>query len=199
MKTVYAILIAALLASTASATYYLDERFEGSQFPPAGWELLATTHANWYQQSGPPPDGAYAFGYASTPETRDATAYANLVAPSFILPAPGTLYYRFRYTTTATTRALPGRSVAGEFYLYYVDTSEPLVDLIFDDVIYTWEEATGSTPAAGGRAIRAAWRVEYGLTIPGAFIFCVDTCQVNDEPMTAATPASLGRVKALFR
>ena len=195
MKTVHALLITAVLASAASATYYLDERVEGTQFPPPGWVLLKIGHATWYHERGAPGGGAYAFGYAGTPETGSAMGWANLVAPPFTLPAPEILYYRFLYTTDATTRTPP----CGEFYLYYLDTGERLVDLIFDDVVYPWEEVMGSTPAAGGRAIGAAWRTEYTLIIPGAFVFGVDTCQLSDEDLTAVAPASLGRVKALFR
>jgi len=203
MRTTLILIAAtALLASAAAATYYLDERFEGTEFPPAGWRVFQINNGNWYHGgTWPPGNGYYAAGNATQPGrmTMDYVA-AALIAPPFTVPAPKTLYYRFVYCVILSTRGdLPLPGFAGEFYLYYVDTGEPLEHLIFNGPVYPWAEASGAVPVAANRPVTAVWYVAYLPPDHGTTLFDVDTCQICDENLTAVAPASLGRVKALFR
>jgi hypothetical protein len=201
--TLLLVVAAALLASAAArATYYLDERFEGAEFPPAGWQVSHTKNAGWYHGWESPP-GTYCYAAATAhgpPESTRGLETAALIAPTFTVPAPTVLYYRFVYRLNFSNRGglrLP--LDGGGFYLYYVDTGERLVDLDFYELAYPWKEVNGSVAVAANRPLAAAWYVAYGLPGPGGVWFDVDTCQICDENLTAVAPASLGRVKALFR
>ncbi len=195
------ILVALLAAAaTAGATYHLDERFEG-RFPPPGWRVAHAGDGGWHQSSGPGPYYHYATGNAGVPlplaSGSRASAWAELMSPTFGLPAATIIYYRFSYCTDQTTRG--DAMMFAEFYMVYPDTGERLVDLIYDHVEYPWKEATGSVVVAKKRPFIAVWRVEYDISVPGYFMFNVDNAQLSDENVVDVTPASFGRVKALFR
>jgi hypothetical protein len=202
MTTTLLLAGALLLGARAGAAYYLDERFERMHFPPPGWRVVEDGSAGWYRVTGPPPNGAYAEGTAGVPEppatSRAAGPDASLVSPPFTVPAAKTLYYRFIYVTMLTVRS-PPYPLYAEFYICYADTGERLVDIILNPLQYIWEEASGSTTAAANRPIIAVWRATYGPPYPGWFLFKVDNCQLSDEDLTEVAPASLGRVKAIYR
>ena len=65
-RWIYIFFIMTIVATTASAIYYLSENFEGT-WPPTGWSSQSwgdmPQYAYW-QQSSDGPWGHYAFGYA---------------------------------------------------------------------------------------------------------------------------------------
>lgn len=191
MKTVRAILIAALLASAAAATYYMDERFEVS-VPPPGWTSQGN-QGGWTQEDGGP-SGKYASSHLSGSGTYNGTA--TLESPPMNLPL-GTVYYRFEYYYGYG--GWPYGNVA-EFVLYYAGTGTELVRVTVTWGM-NWGEREGSAVVSQALPVVARWRhlcSSYGMHGSTA-TFSVDTCQISGDVMTAVAPASLGRVKALFR
>jgi len=199
VMTTTLLLASALLGATrAGAVYYLDERFEGTHFPPPGWKKV-NNGGSWSRLSGPPPNLAYAEGIAMVNEpslwSRATPPEGSLVSPPLSVPAATTLYYRFIYRAMMAARFPP----YCEFSICYADNGERFVDVFLDPLQYEWEEVSGSVSAAGGRTILAVWRVACSSIPPAGTIFDIDNCQISDEVMTAVAPASLGRVKAIYR
>ncbi len=53
-KIVSAAALILLAGATAGATYYLDERFEGANFPPSGWSTANNGYGSWSSGTGGP-------------------------------------------------------------------------------------------------------------------------------------------------
>ena len=178
-------------ATTAGATYYLDERFEGA-FPPDGWTNQGN-QGGWDQRSGGP-SAKYAHSYLYGSSTYNG--WATLESPAMNIPS-GTVYYRFEYYYGYG--GWPYGNLA-EFVLYYAGTAVQLVRVTFPGGM-NWGVCAGTAVVSQSLPVVARWRhtcSSYGMHGSTA-TFNVDTTQISDAPMTAVTPASLGRIKALYK
>ncbi|NIT36801.1 MAG: hypothetical protein GTN49_09910 [candidate division Zixibacteria bacterium] len=179
-----------LAAAAAGATqYYVNENFDGN-WPPAGWRRVT---GGWMQESEGP-WGNYALGYRTT--TGQERAYATLESCPFTVRANSTVYWHFCHAER--TLGVPG-SAGAEFYLRYDGSSE---DIFRTPLTWgEWKHAFGSAKVAEARPLRAGfsgWVTAY----PGHsayVIISLDNVQFADESLVGVSPASLGRVKALFR
>ena len=180
----------ALAAATAAATqYYVDERFEDN-WPPAGWRRVV---GGWQQESGGP-WGNYALGYATT--TGQKPVYTTFESCPFTVRANSTVYWHFCHAER--TLGVAG-SAGAEFYLRYDGSSEYIVRR---PVTWGgWKHEYGSAKVAEARPLRAGFS-GWVWAWPGHsayVIISLDNVQFADESLVAVSPASLGRVKALFR
>lgn len=194
MKCVWYCLVFA--AAAASAGYYLDERFNGSGLP-SGWRFSHTNIGNWSIVGGP--WGNCIMLHASgTAHGQSGTA---VLETSCIAAAAGTIYYRFdyRWTWSAVSSSLVG---AG-FRMYAVGSSTPLASIAFNpNEAGPWRVLAGSFDLASSASLYGYWYAigaGSGSFYYGQLDVYIDTVQVSNESMTGAAPASLGRVKALYR
>jgi len=184
------IVIILVAAAAAGATRYLDQRFNGS-FPPGGWSIVNYNGCEWYGGTGGP-NGNYAHGTGAPPSYE--SGYAILDSPTMNIPQGTTVYYRYQYSFGI------GGVMSGDarFYLLYTDNQSILASYGISS--WSWAWASGSAAVTRAAPIRARWHFSAGSAGMPTFIeYCVDTCQITDEPMDAVAPASLGRVKTLFR
>lgn len=191
------LLLAAALAfagSAAEAVKYIDERFDGS-FPPPGWTWRGGTLSGWTLRANGP-WGNYAFGWAGVRGTTGSAA--TLDSKRINVPIRQRLYYSFRALADCTMSINP----RWEFWLLYAITEEPLAYLEWRGPFYPreWRCIEGSVVVGETSPVFARFGVSaWGSTIQGHAEFWVDTVQLADENLSAVSPASLGRVKALFR
>lgn len=180
----------------AGAVYYLDERFEPTQFPPPGWTEYNQGGGDWFRSTW----GSYygiAIGQAnaSTPNT---DRWADLESFPVALAANTILYFGF---AARTERSGVLNLVEQRFYIYNVISSFVYADVTVGPGT-SWHREEG-TALLGSEAatVKARWHVHIRTGAPpgGGARFYIDNCQLCDEPMTAVAPASLGRVKAVFR
>jgi len=180
----------ALAAAAGAATqYYVNEKFEG-KWPPAGWRSVVGA---WQRESAGP-WGNYAFGYRTT--TAQERVYATFESCPFTVRANSTVYWHFCHA--ARTLGVPA-SAGVEFYLRYDGSSKNIVrtPLAFGE----WKHVYGSAKVPEARPLRAAFS-GWVAAWPGhsAYVLIsLDNVQFADESLVAVSPASLGRVKALFR
>jgi hypothetical protein len=186
-----AVAVFAAAAAAAGAVYYLDERFEGTQFPPPGWTVANYNGVTWSQGTGGP-QGKYARGFGNPPLY--SGGYAVLESPSMNIPQGRTAYVRFGYYLYLT-----GPPPSSYFYLLYPDTGEYLITW-HPTIMSSWLFYTGNAVVSRNAPVKGRWRV-YLITAPSQALvdFRVDTAQISDEDLTAVLPASLGRVKAIYR
>jgi len=196
MRTYLGVVVAsALTAASAVGLDYVNEDFEGS-FPPAGWTTAygGTGNASWSQASGGP-EGKYASGSASS--FGDGLVWATFMSPEFNVKGNTTVYYRFDYGLWGNGHGVEG----GEFYIVYAD--EPARRLQYRELegLPSWAEFAGSAAVSADDRFKACWRVwadDY-WRYHFAFLF-IDDVIIADQPRhPAVEPASVGRVKALFR
>lgn len=196
LGTILIILWAAAVA--AQAVYYFDERFNGPELP-VNW----ITHNenggywDWHSSGGSP--GAYITGFTiGGGEENSPTAVACIETPPFTIPQGNTLYYRYFYTFNVGAYH---SNISNAFYIYYTDNSQRLVELLDVPNYSSWHLLAGSAVVSRAAPLRAAWRAtgRGAMGRAGGCAYSVDTVQITDMALTAATPASLGRVKALYR
>jgi hypothetical protein len=188
-----AMIAAAALALAAAAggvtQYYVNERFEGA-WPPAGWRVVT---GGWVRESGGP-WGNYALGYRTT--TGQERVYTTFESCPFKVRANSTVYWHFCHA--ADTMGVPA-SAGTEFYLRYDGSSE---DIFREALAFgEWKHALGSTKVAQAKPVRAGFS-GWVTAWPGHsayVIMSLDNVQLADEPLVGVAPASLGRVKALFK
>lgn len=192
------IAMAATAASAAGAAVYVDEDFE-SRWLPEGWSTgkggqgPGSYETGWIRQREGPPHNyhAMAYGYAQR-----AMGYAYLRTPNLNVPANTTVYYGYDYKFGWTSTLLRFLAV---MQCFHVGHSTPFYE--------------------GGHQRRSSWeKVRYHFTVPesspfyvqwyiyvnagsnpGSLNFWLDNVTLTDEEYHAVAPASLGRVKALFR
>jgi hypothetical protein len=194
MRTV--MLCAALaLAAVAEAKDFVNEGFEGV-FPPRDWttKYEGEGNARW-EKVAPGPWGSYALGFVSSSEK--GLAQATLMSYEFDLKPNTRVYYRFDYQ-----RDDNGHGVAdADFYITIVEGSHG--NLTYQKLPLAWEWEVWAGDVVCDRAIRVkgCWRV---WTINwwrshNAYL-AVDRVIISDKKrFPAVAPASLGRVKGLFR
>jgi hypothetical protein len=185
---------AALLAAAAAngAYYYLNQNFEGSWLPP-GWSIQTATpngNAGWAQVTGPYGYCARGFAYSYYYQY---PCYGFLYSPNFYVPAGTTLYYRFDY---ARTYGGSSGSTGAGFYLYRGTSPVYMRSL---DGLTDWTVASGSTPINTAGSYYGMWMIKAAGTGLNYTYLYLDNVALSDELVEAAAPASLGRVKALFR
>ena len=172
----------------------MDERFDGS-FPPPGWTWRGGTLSFWTLRTNGP-WGNYAFGWAGVRGTTGSTA--TLDSKLINVPVRRRLHYSFR----ALADCVMSVNVRWEFWLLYAGTEEPLEYLEWRGPFSPreWRSIEGSVVVNGTLPVFARFRVSaWGSTIQGHGEFWVDTVQLGDEDLSVLAPASLGRVRALFK
>lgn len=198
MKRYLTIGIALAAAAAALATVYLEQDFEGV-WPPGGWYYYilggGPGGGNWARVSSPNNFGIYIYSTSLNGGTITTGCRSN----QFTLPSNTTLYYRFDCSRWNAGSANGGR--AGGFQLVY----DGILAFGFRSIDPTegWRVLTGSFistfPAV--HYYQCEWFT--GTTIngstPGTAALAWDNVLVSDQPFTAIAPASLGRVKALYR
>ncbi len=195
MKRVLIIAItAALAAAAADATDFVNEKFEGS-FPPPGWttKYEGTASGYWTQREGGP-WGKYAQGIVSSYE--QGYVRITLMSPEFNVKANTKVYYFFHHRFEWYGHS----TVETDFYIAYVPPhSGNLIDFGLG-VDGEWGSSTGWKVFGLSGRVKAYWRVwvtNYWRQAGGAL--SLDNVVISDEDPSAVSPASLGRVKALFR
>jgi hypothetical protein len=177
-------LAAAATLCGAAPLIFVEEDFEGSQFPPEGWSVHGMGDWGW---SNP---GGYADGYATS--TVGSTASCSIRSPWFHLEGARRVRAVFRYVATGYGSAptdhsiyLVGGGGSGGYTLPkaagwedYDWTSPPA--WAYDDFRISWV-ATVYSPYNSGTGI---------LRLDGVVLtlYNVDV-----------SPTSIGRVKALYR
>ncbi len=185
---------AAFCVGEAEAVKYLDERFDGP-FPPPGWSAQGGTLSGWELHANGP-WGNYAFGWAGVRGTTGSTAVLDSKAVN--VPRGRRLDYSFRALANCTMSV----NVRWEFWLLYAGTEEPLEHLEWRGPFYPveWRAIGGHVIVSKSLPVFARFSVTaWGNTIQGHGEYWVDTVQLADEDLSAASPASLGRLKALFK
>jgi len=187
---VTAVAAMALAAVAGGVTrYYVNETFEGN-WPPAGWRSVTGV----WQQESRGPWGKYALGVAQT--TGQKPVYTTLESCRFTVRANSTVYWHFCHAER--TMGVAG-SAGAEFRLRYDGSSE---DIFRAPLAWGgWKHAYGSTKVPEARPLRAGFS-GWVTAWPGhtAYVLIsLDNVQFADESLVAVAPASLGRVKALFR
>jgi hypothetical protein len=191
---------AAVLTAVAGAVTYVSEDFSGD-FPPSGWSWNMTPGGSggnglWFRDAGP--YGYCAHGAVTT--TGGDSFTARLFSPYLTtVPAGSTVYFRFDFRRWHTGSGYnlanfvigvpPNPWAQQVFYTALNETGD------------TWTVCTGSAVASLGTMYVAAWYVYvagYSPPVPGTHV-TVDNVMVADEPFAAVMPASMGRVRALFR
>jgi hypothetical protein len=181
-----AILTAAALCALAACCVwgyrFVDARFEGS-WPPSDWEIKKEGSGDWYWEWGP---------WNAAGSVADAPGRAELWSKSFNPGANNLVYYRFD-----AYRDKEPYSSQGKFALYYADP--PVAVFHSRDIerpYRKWYVISGTVVPALNRPVRAVFSIAGG----GRGFLNVDNVVLMDrEPEPAVSPASLGRVKALFR
>jgi len=189
-------LAAALSAATAAATpVVIAEDFEGPTFPPAGWRIEYNVYmasASWTR--GGSAGAYYAYGSGSAGGMA-SHAEGYLITSPRALEAGDTLKITFRYNGTKTGslaswyREVALRKNGGR--IWYARLGE---------TGWTPYEYTLAPLAEGGTDYDFWWA--FGCLSPnnggGSVTFGVDDILITEENL-GVTPASLGRVRALFR
>lgn len=180
-----------LIAGSAAATYYIDERFDGTSLPP-GWTYEKENTAGWYIYAGGP-WGNYLYMYAAGSPTA-GDGWIN-VYTKHVSVAVGALYYRFQTYRTWSGYTFVGSSL---FALYQEGSSTPLASFSITNA--SWQVKEGMVTASG-RPVYGRWRVSAGswMSHGCSVALRVDTVQLSSLPVTGVGPASLGKVKALLR
>ena len=169
-------------AAAAPANTYLSEDFEGATFPPTGWSTYGTGSWSWVNGGG----NAYGTAGANPFES----AAGNLVSPSFDVEAGKALRIRFRYISS--TFGYPGS--AYRWAILSSGWSEMLMASTWTQV----DETTDPLETGGLQQLRFNIAVNGGAYTGGGGTLRVDDLLVTDSDSPVA-PASLGRVKAIFK
>ena len=195
MKTVLIVSFAAAFAAAAGAKDFINEDFEGA-FPPPGWKTVIYGSAGWEKSEVGAHWGFYARGGASSREA--GLSRATLASAEFNVKAHTKYFYRFDYDAGDN-----GHGSAGwEFYIKRVEPRGGnflYVNLPVPES--PWVERRGIFYATVDARVKACWRVWVECYWRGhSAIFKVDRVIISEEKrFPAVAPASLGRVKALFK
>jgi hypothetical protein len=188
-----ALMVAA--AAAAEAVDFVHEGFAGSTFPPAGWAVATggSRPGRWVRDVGGP-WGAYAYGSAAVHGDQFEDSWATLSTYEFDLPAQTEVYYCFFYAVS-----IHGTDCDGRFYIVYVNPpSGYLVNYAVQGPT-SWRYWSGHAFNPSAARVKAVWYVfARGRELCGISLD-VDRVTVADRDPAAVAPASLGRVKALFR
>jgi len=195
MKAKAAVLVVAALAAAGATppAKVVDENFENPQFPPAGWRIETQfVNASWTRQTDA--GNSYALGYCQTGGNEYADA--SLFTGKLTLAAGNVLKYRCRYAGTKSGNLSTWYREAAlmkgtELIWYYrfgesgwADYQTTLPPLVQSGSDYEFRWTFYAHGAGSGQG--------------GNVSFTVDDVVVEIDN-AAAAPASLGRVKALFR
>jgi hypothetical protein len=196
MKRVLIIAVAAVIGAAAWADDFVREGFEGSTFPPAWWKVKrgGDFPGNWVPGSGGP-WGAYTRGWAASGDCE--SSWATLSTYVFKVPAQTEIYYCFYYD-------LDGGGNGWFEAIFYIEYVDPPGGYLVEKRFHTpvrWQCVSGRAVIGSTARVKAVWHVyavadwryECGLD------FLLDRVTITDEDPAAVAPASLGRVKALFR
>jgi hypothetical protein len=181
-----------LAAAGAPATVYLDEGFDEGKMP-TGWQARTSGNGIAYY-SFEKRAGGYCY-YASVEARSEQYAAVELTSKQLTV-TPGTLYYRFDFASTHYGSA----STSKVFSAKYVGSSSS----IFYEILPTssgWHVETGSFYVGEAKPIVAIWEISVGAA-PGRYgtgTFSLDDVAIADDPNFAVAPASVGKVRALFR
>lgn len=178
----------AAAAASAGATTFLAEDFEGTAFPPTGWYV--TTHGpwgnGWWERVAGGPAGYYAFGAA-----RGGTQGfgCRLWSPFFPVTAGTNIYYRFDYY----------RTIVASYSIAVFWLRDSIGNASSWELPATqWSTYTGTYLITRTGSYCGAWETIAIATSPYYSTLSIDDVLIADEPFVAVTPASLGRVKALY-
>ena len=194
MKKVLIIAVAGALAAAVGAKDFINEDFEGA-FPPPGWKKVIYGDAHWDKSTREGPWGFYAAGTAKSWEYESSRA--TLSSAEFNVKAHTKYYYRFDYKANEY-----GNGSAGcEFYIKRVEPPGGTFLNVNLPWCLDWVERRGVFYATVDARVKACWRVWVECYWRGGEAgFRVDRVIISDEKrFPAVAPASLGRVKALFR
>lgn len=194
MKYVIWIFLIAAVPVLTGALNYVDEGFEGAAFPPAGWTTTASLTAYWDKRTGGP-WGNYALGSATS--GGNYTSWAQLDTYPFVVGAGKDLYYRFDCSKDG------GGFGAYNVYFQvrYAGTGSVLGGGSFPWTGSSWGLFSCSANIPTAQPVFGRFYIYCGSTqnhwagIAGH----VDNVLFSDAPFAAVAPASLGRVKAVFR
>ena len=196
MKRVLIIVIGATFAAaTADATDFVNEDFEGTLFPPSGWTTKGegTASGSWTERGGGP-WGRFADGQVVSYE--QGYVRITLMSYEFDLKANTKVYYgfdyRFQYGGNYT-------DVGADFYIAYVPS--PGGNLVYCRLPGSgWTYFSGYVVNTHEARVKAHWRiwVSNSFRYAGGALW-LDNVVISDEDPSAVAPASLGRVKALFK
>ena len=193
MKRVLIIAVAAALAAGALAADFVREGFNGSTFPPARWyvELDGSRPGSWRREAGGP-WGAYALGNAFS--TRYEEGSSAVLSTYFDLPARTVIYYGFYY------RAQGQGNYAINFRITYLGMSGGYLVSPIPLENTNWKYLSGFAFNPTATFVKAVWSVSCGPSAGTSYaVLGFDRVTITDEDPYAVAPASLGRVKALFR
>lgn len=187
-----AALLLPLLAG-ASGEKLWEETFEGTAFPPAGWEKRGSGAWDWSRETEELNHFAYGFAFA----TGGASSESELRSTNIPLESGEHLTITFRYKgVTSGTPVNYSRKVglyAPNLTCWEADLAPftswvgfrrltPAVPATREDYYFAWVLATSSNPSGPGGLINVSVDV---VTVVRHF--------------PAVGPTSLGRVKALYR
>jgi len=193
MKGVLRASAALVLAAAAGATTFVNEDFEGT-FPPTGWKKECSNRGNWTRGTGGP-WGPYASG--STYSAESGLSRAALFTLQFNVRAEMRLSYRFDYGHFDVGH----QSYTGAlFYIAYQD--QPPGTPVYVKLSKTsgWKRFSGEAVFYRAGPVKATWAVWCENTWRYGYSYLrVDNVLIADKPSPAVAPASLGRVRALFR
>ncbi len=183
---------ASLAPSAAAAKVYVDENFDAGKMPD-GWSARTAGEgsANYGFVARA---GGYCYWAAVT--VRDGQ-YGLVELKSRQLAVPvGTLYYLFDFTSYSYGTATVGK----RFFVRY-DGSSNDIKYVSLPTNSDWHVEGGSFYVGEAKPIIAYWAISAGAA-PGRYgtgSMGLDNVKLFDEASVAVAPASLGRVKALFR
>ncbi|MGD8718193.1 MAG: hypothetical protein PVH29_05155 [Candidatus Zixiibacteriota bacterium] len=173
---------AALCAATPPA--FVEEDFEGSQFPPEGW--TASGSGSDWGWSNP---GGYADGYATS--TVASTASCRIYSPPFYLEGAQRVRATFRYVATGSGGAPTDHAI------YFTGNGVCASSL---PKTTGWEYYEWVSPSAWAYTdFRIGWvATVYSPYNSGTGILRLDDVEIVLYNV-GVSPTSIGRVKALYR
>jgi hypothetical protein len=188
-------LIIGLTLAPAFAENFVNENFEG-RFPPEGWRKEIEGYGRWIKSPNGP-WGSCAWGTAGT--TGTGYSRAALFSHSFYLERDVYVYYKLNYNVNW---GIENEGIVWTRFLLYYDQpgSGYLLRRTLPDSGY-WPECSGRITNSKAGRLKAGFKAEVRTYGGGGFIMLlVDNVIVSDRKISpAVSPASLGRVKALFR
>jgi hypothetical protein len=196
MKSViWVVVLWAMGATAAAPVTYIDERFNNG-CPPPGWTTQDNGRGHFYPGSSGP-YGSYAYAY-STVSSMTSPGWAYLESTSFNIVQGQTLYYRFQYDFY---RSPSLGSAWGAFYIVVPVSGQILTSWSRNTTSGDWTEMSGTYVPPYNATVAARWRLDVAVSSMGGQTgrFSIDTCQIGTDDFAAVAPASLGRVKAVFR
>lgn len=181
------------LLAGASGEKLWEETFEGTAFPPPGWQKLGTGAWDWSRETEELNHFAYGFAFASA----GASSQSELRSKKISLESGQPLTVTFRYKGVTSGTPVNYSRKVGLYapnltvwetdltpYTSWVDFQRltTAVPATREDYYVAWKLATSSNPSGPGGLINVS----------------VDVVVV-EQHFPGVGPTSLGRVKALYR